>query len=419
MNWDTTNIFLYFFINFFDLWVILRYFNSVLKSIKKRRAFLYGLYLLFLLFFTLLIQYELEYSNLVSIALWSCMFLPTYEGGRRNKIGYAALLLGLAGFAQMIMYLIISSNLFAVYSFFVPHFVFFITTELAGRYQTVKDKRIDGKLLILLVTVPIISFIAMPCSVMLTEQMGNVSFGERTGMLLPVAVLILYVNIIVFYLYDTISSVFEVQKQKEEYEQQLKWQLTYYDTLAENQDVIRKIKHDLQNNLQSMEQLLCEGKKEELAEYLRELITDQEEIRNIISTGNSGIDTILNIKMSLAQRYGIEIRRNISIPAKIPIPYGHCVRIFGNLLDNAINALKDEEEVEKTIHLLLSFQANAFVIQVVNQYRDKPIKYNKDNFFHGLGLDIVKSTVEFYHGIFNVEDDGENFTVNIILYLEI
>ena len=86
MNWDTTNIFLYFFINFFDLWVILRYFNSVLKSIKKRRAFLYGLYLLFLLFFTLLIQYELEYSNLVSIALWSCMFLPTYEGGRRNKI---------------------------------------------------------------------------------------------------------------------------------------------------------------------------------------------------------------------------------------------------------------------------------------------------------------------------------------------
>ena len=216
MNWDTTNIFLYFFINFFDLWVILRYFNSVLKSIKKRRAFLYGLYLLFLLFFTLLIQYELEYSNLVSIALWSCMFLPTYEGGRRNKIGYAALLLGLAGFAQMVMYLIISSNLFAVYSFFVPHFVFFITTELAGRYQTVKGKRIDGKLLILLVTVPIISFIAMPCIVMLTEQMGNVSFGERTGMLLPVAVLILYVNIIVFYLYDTISSVFEVQKQKEE-----------------------------------------------------------------------------------------------------------------------------------------------------------------------------------------------------------
>ena len=170
-------------------------------------------------------------------------------------------------------------------------------------------------------------------------------------------------------------------------------------------------------------QIVRQGVKEKytwdaILSYLT-LITDQEEIRNIISTGNSGIDTILNIKISLAQRYGIEIRRNISIPAKIPIPYGHCVRIFGNLLDNAINALKDGEEVEKTIHLLLSFQANAFVIQVVNQYRDKPIKYNEDNFFHGLGLDIVKSTVEFYHGIFDIEDDGENFTVNIILYLEI
>lgn len=419
MNWESSNMFLYFIMNMFDLWVILRYFNRLMELLKQKRVTLYCMYFLFLVFFTLLIKYELKYSNIVSIALWSCMFLPTYKGEKRNKLVYAVLLLGFAGFSQMTMFIVSHSNTHAIYSYFIPHFIFFIIVEIGIKCQTVKGKIIEPKLLVLLISIPFFSLIAMPCMVLISEQINEISLKEETTMLIPIVVLILYMNIVVFYLYDTISSTFDIKKQKDEYEQQLIWQQNYYDSLAENQDTIRKIKHDMQNNLQIISSLLIEKKMDEAGNYLKELLSEQAQVNNLITTGNDAIDTVLNIKLSLAQKYEIKVKRDINIPAGLPIPYHHCIRLFGNLLDNAINALKDQEEIEKTIKWFMFFKGNALVIQISNQYKDKLVKYNRDSFLHGLGLDIVKTTTEFYNGTFEVEDDGKNFTVTIMLYLEI
>lgn len=319
----------------------------------------------------------------------------------------------------MTMFIVSNSNTHAIYSYFIPHFIFFVITEIGIRYQTIKGKMIEPKLLLILITVPLISLAAMPCMVLISNQISEISLQEETTMLIPIAVLILYMNIVVFYLYDTISSTFNVKKQKDEYEQQLKWQQTYYDSLAANQDAIRKIKHDMQNNLHVISSLMMDEKTEEAGSYLKELISEQAQVNHLVTTGNDAIDTILNIKLSLAQEYGIKVKTNINIPSGLPIPYHHCIRLFGNLLDNAMNALKDQEEIEKTINWFMFFKANALIIQISNQYKDKPVKYNKDSFLHGLGLDIVKATTELYNGTFEVEDDGENFTVNIMLYLEI
>lgn len=418
MNWESINIFLYFAINLFDLWVILRYFNRLLEQEKRKKVVLFFSYFLFVALFTILIKYELEYCNLVSITMWSCIFLSTYKGEKKNKFVYMALLLGFAGFSQMTMYIVSYSNVHAVYSYFIPHFVFFVIVEIAVRCQTVKGKTIDIKILLLLVSVPIISLITMPCIVMVSAKINEISLQQEMTMLIPIAILILYINIVVFYLYDTISSSFEVRKQKEEYEQQLIWQKTYYDSLAENQDIIRKIKHDMQNNLRVLSNLIDEKKVEKADEYLKGLICEQSKINSLVTTGNDAIDTVLNIKFSLACQYGIEVNKDINIPSGLPITYQDSIRIFGNLLDNAINALKEQTEIDKVIKLFMFYNANALIIQVSNQYLDKPVNYNRDNFLHGLGLDIVKSTAELYNGTFEMVDDGKNFTVNVILYIE-
>lgn len=419
MIWRTTNTLLYLVINVFDLWVVLRYYNKLFIASEVKRAFLYSMYFLFLIVFTLLIQHELEYSNILSIAVWSCMFLPTYKGEKRNKLLYAVILTGFAGFSQAIMYLIIQYNPLSIYSYFIPHFIFFLVLELVTHYQTVKGAKIDFKLLLLLMSVPLMSLFALPCIIMILERINKMPLNEGLAMLVPIAILILYINIIVFYLHDRISTTYEIRKKKNEYVQRLELQRIYYDMLEENQNSIRKINHDLQNNLQTLKELANGRKFDELKIYLDELITSKEEVQDIVNTGNSGIDTILNIKISHAYKYGIEIQRNISIPGNMPIPYSHCISLLGNLLDNAINALKEEESQPKVIKLFLSFQANAFIIQISNKYSETPVKYKKESFFHGLGLGIVKATVELYNGTFDIEDDGENFTVNIILYLEV
>lgn len=50
MNSETTNIFIYFIINVFDLWVIVRYFDRVLRLAKKKKIINYIIYFLFLIF---------------------------------------------------------------------------------------------------------------------------------------------------------------------------------------------------------------------------------------------------------------------------------------------------------------------------------------------------------------------------------
>ena len=126
----------------------------------------------------------------------------------------------------------------------------------------------------------------------------------------------------------------------------------------------------------------------------------------------------MNIKFSLAEQLGIEVKKDINIPSMIPISYHDSIKIFGNLLDNSINALRNDKIEDRVIKWFMFYNANALVIQVSNPYIGKPVKYNNDSFWHGLGLDIVKATVEKYNGTFDVSDDGSVFTVNILLYID-
>jgi len=405
-------------INLFDVVVILHYFGRLLETGKKRNVFIIASVVIFACLFTLFIEPELPYCNLVSLSVWTCIYLPAYKGERKNKFVYAALLLVLAGFAQTLMYLLNYYKSNAVYSFFIPHLVFYITLEIVARYQTIKGKSIDIRLLLILISVPLISFISMPCMVMISEQMYEISLQKEMKLLLPIAILILYMNIVVFYLYDIISSSYETKKQKEEYEKLIVWQRQYYETLSENQNVIRKIKHDMQNNLQVVSSMIDDMEYEKAKGYLGELLNEQSRVNRLVSTGNDAIDTVLNIKFSLAEQLGIEVKKDINIPSMIPISYHDSIKIFGNLLDNSINALRNDKIEDRVIKWFMFYNANALVIQVSNPYIGKPVKYNNDSFWHGLGLDIVKATVEKYNGTFDVSDDGSVFTVNILLYID-
>ena len=96
-------------------------------------------------------------------------------------------------------------------------------------------------------------------------------------------------NIVVFYLYDIISSSYETKKQKEEYEKLIVWQRQYYETLSENQNVIRKIKHDMQNNLQVVSSMIDDKEYEKAKGYLGELLNEQSRVNRLVSTGNDAI----------------------------------------------------------------------------------------------------------------------------------
>lgn len=417
MNHAKINIFLYFLLNLFDIWIVLHYYDRVLEAIKKYDLIKKVMSVLFVILFSVFIKYDLKYCNLVSFSFWSCLFLCAYKGEKKVKFAYATVLIVFAGFAQTLMYLIEGSSLNSGYVLFIPHLCFYIVVEIVARYQTIKNRKVDMRVLLKLLSVPIISFIAFTCIAMLSESLSISSNQERIPLLVPLAVLVLYVNIMIIHLYDLISASYEVRRQNEEYEKITNWQRSYYEELSENQKLIRTIKHDMQNNMQLISGFLKEKKYDKAQNHLQELIDEQSAINSFVNTGNEAIDTVLNIKFSAAEQNGITVKKDINIPAGLPISYHDCIKIFGNLFDNSINALKSLDSGDKILSCFMFYSANALIVQVSNPYTKKDDTCDKDEFLHGLGLGIVKSAVESYEGTFEICDDGKNFTVNIVLYI--
>ena len=99
------------------------------------------------------------------------------------------------------------------------------------------------------------------------------------------------------------------------------------------------------------------------------------------------------------------------------------VIIFGNLLDNAIEACQRESE-KKYIDLKVFYESGCIMINVINSY-DSVInesdgeyitrKENKE--LHGLGIKSVKKTVNKYNGIMEISSEIYEFMVNVFLFL--
>ena len=153
-------------------------------------------------------------------------------------------------------------------------------------------------------------------------------------------------------------------------------------------------------------------------------MTDKLNSTNMYSqSGNIVIDSILNYKLSKAEKQGVNVRANVVLPEKIEIEDDDIVIILGNLLDNAIEAT---EHLEKDKYIEVDFEYNkdcAFVTvknsydNVINIVNGTLKTRKSDEALHGIGLKSVKSTVEKYDGILNYEHNNQEFVVNVILYV--
>ena len=135
-------------------------------------------------------------------------------------------------------------------------------------------------------------------------------------------------------------------------------------------------------------------------------------------TGNNTVDTIINVKQSLAHEKGISFLVNASIPSEHRVSDTHLCAVLGNLIDNAINASQDEQEpyIEVNIKQIKDF----LIIKVVNRFTNttpKLDKSKKEQAFHGIGLKSVKRIIKDYDGEFVITKENDLFIAEAIIQL--
>lgn len=251
------------------------------------------------------------------------------------------------------------------------------------------------------------------------SQFGT--FGLNIGVMSWI--LLLTMNFLLCIVYFVIARVEEERTESRLVSHQLEAERRHYADIEQMQRSVRGVRHDLNNTLSTVLMMLDKG------EYAgaRAIITgaaDRLEVsENLFFTGNPSIDSIISLKIAKAHTSGIEIDTDVNIPVHLSLNCEAMPVIFGNLLDNAIEALQEIPEKERCIKLFLRYTDNMLILTVSNRCMTRMTDPSgsfsttkEDKELHGFGISNIRQSVERLGGTLRLQQNNGWFHANIILY---
>lgn len=202
----------------------------------------------------------------------------------------------------------------------------------------------------------------------------------------------------------------------------LRLQQNYYEELEKNQAQIRRLRHDLNNQLLVIGNLLDEGNDAEARRYFQQLSSYiQSGSRSFCKNGV--VNAVLNAKYNLIQEEGISEFFHISIDNLMSIDDISLCTIFANTLDNAIEACCKLPRDKRSISVKARYAENGYFSYEIVNAKCNEVKLRKDRFlsdkedgdFHGIGLASVKDVVQRYQGTLDVSFTDDEFKVVILI----
>lgn len=202
---------------------------------------------------------------------------------------------------------------------------------------------------------------------------------------------------------------------------QLKMQEEQYQQLLDNLAETARIRHDWHHHLLTISGLAKQQKLNELNQYIDRLmpVYINEEAYPVCQ--NHVINIILQHYRAIAKAEGITITTKAELPPSISIPDIDLCIVFGNLVENAIDACMSKKGPDKFISINTVMKHDMLVIMIKNTYGNQIVV--KDGVYFstkrsgsGMGLLSVKHVVEKNKGHMQIQHDKDYFCVKIILH---
>lgn len=249
---------------------------------------------------------------------------------------------------------------------------------------------------------------------------GNVS----KGWFIASAIMILALNVVTFYLYDSLSRNYIKQKEHALLKQENELYSKQCRMMEESTKELQIFRHDLKNRMLGICRYLDAGQLSEADDAIRELsgVMEKNTLRSV--TGNLAVDSIINYKLQAAILNDADVKTDIAVPAELEMNVADLSILIGNLVDNALEALQMVPSDQRSLYLKVVVSHNRLILQITNPYVQE-VKYENgeiisskpDSDKHGLGLKSVKRIVEKYEGGIVIHHENHLFSVDALLYL--
>ncbi|MEZ3477421.1 MAG: GHKL domain-containing protein, partial [Lachnospiraceae bacterium] len=129
---------------------------------------------------------------------------------------------------------------------------------------------------------------------------------------------------------------------------------------------MRGWRHDYHNHMQSVKAYLAMDSLEEARAYLDALEQDLDEINLLFNTGNINADAVLNAKISLAIKKGIQVDYKAAVPKTLAVSDIDLCVVIGNLIDNAVESCEKVAPENQFIRLYIGIFQKQLYLSVSN-----------------------------------------------------
>ena len=381
-------------INLFDLCIYRRYLEEFIGNRKTSMEFSVLLLIVCELIGSAVNQMGISWLNFVTMVAILCVYVCQYEAGIVSRLIAVLLYMGIMGisepagylFSKVFMEQIVEDDVVIYYfsAFLVVIFRLAIV-EVFCRLKAGKNVKVSSmpkETSYALALIPLCSLISC---FLLIEVAKELISAQMVVLCMCIIFVIIITNYIIFLMIEKYTTVEEKQHEEEMIQREILYRNEYYQDMERYQEQIQDIR---------------------LAE-------------EIIYSANPVVNAILKVKSVKAKEKEIPMQVTTLLPQRVSVDIGDMGVLYGNLLDNAIEAAMAVEQEKRYVHVESKFQEGRLLLSIKNS---KPSGTSscqqtskKDKIKHGRGIRSVRKVAEKYGGELLLKDQGEHFEAVLLL----
>lgn len=186
-------------------------------------------------------------------------------------------------------------------------------------------------------------------------------------------------------------------------------------------DDLRRLHHDMKNHLIVLQTLLDDNQKANA--YVQDLMQGMTGYEQLVETGNKILNGLLSEKITLAAKDDIDVNACFDFRAGAFMEDMDICAIFGNALDNAIEASRQVKDPEqRSILIKCSVESGNLLLTFINYYEGTLSRQSglpastKSGSMHGIGLSSIQRSAKKYGGTMTADtDDYHNFVLTVLI----
>lgn len=186
------------------------------------------------------------------------------------------------------------------------------------------------------------------------------------------------------------------------------------------------MRHDFKENIMSIKYMIENELDTEAINYINQITGQLEKVKAQVLTGNVYIDAVLNNNIRLCASNDIELSLKVDQVHTESLEPVSLSNILINLLKNAVAATEKLPPEKRKISVKIFEYKHKLVLIVNNSHAETHLgnKINLSNkgWFkhepHGLGINIIKKSIDRLHGDYKIAYDETHFDMLVLLPID-